>query len=365
MTRLALPMELSTPALKRRAKAWVRDTLAAATHRLGVTSPERIASQRLTIVTFHRVLPEALRQQYPYPNLAVTPEELDWFLGYFRRWWQVGSMAEALSEFRAGNPSGRLPLAVTFDDGQRDNYEHARPVLARHGVHATFYIPVEAIQRSTLIWHDRLGFALLDALQGPPPARGELPALLAPLGDDGRAALELHEPIAVLDAVAAAAKRIGAADREAMIERLAHRFGSKQPREWAGLMSFDEIRQLLADGHEIGSHSLTHPFMVRCTDAELERELHESRRILEAELHCKVQSFCYPDGNCDLRTQQAAERAGYDNAVTTRWGNNSRAAPQHALRRYDMSNKHALGRHGEFSDALLAWRMSGLQPGLR
>jgi hypothetical protein len=170
---------------------------------------------------------------------------------------------------------------------------------------------------------------------------------------------------AAIDVITAACKGIDAALREQLISRLQQRYGGHEARDWADMMSFAEIKALAAEGHEIGSHSLTHPFMTRCNDVELMRELQESRRILEAELGRPVVSFCYPDGNCDLRTQRAAAQAGYDNAVTTRWGNNRRGAEQHALRRHDMSNKHALAADGSFSDALLAWRMSGLQPGLR
>src|SRR6476620_7089806 len=112
MVGLPVAMDLLTPELKRQTKAWVRDTLAVSLHRLGVTRPDRIAAGKLSIATFHRVLPEELRRQYPFPNLAVTPEELSWFLGYFRRWFRVGSLAESLREFRSGSRSDRMLLAV-------------------------------------------------------------------------------------------------------------------------------------------------------------------------------------------------------------------------------------------------------------
>jgi peptidoglycan/xylan/chitin deacetylase (PgdA/CDA1 family) len=357
--------ELSRHGIKRLMKSLVRDGVASSMQRLGVTRPDRHGRKRLTIVTFHRVLPESLRRRYPFPNLAVTPEELAWFLGYFKRWFNVGSMAEALHDFRAEGPRMNSPLALTFDDGQRDNHEYALSVLRKYGVHATFYIPVEAIQRSELIWHDRLGFPLLDAIERGARAEAELARILAPLGESGRRALGQADPKQRISGVTMAFKRIDASLREELIERLRQRFLSDERRGWAGPMSFAELGELAAEGHEIGSHSLTHPFMTRCTDQELERELCESRRILERELGIAVRSFCYPDGNCDQRTEQAAERAGYDNAVTTRWGTNRQGTSEYGLRRHDMSNKHALAADGSFSDALLAWRMSGLQPGLR
>src|SRR5262245_37847600 len=84
---------------------------------LGSTKPARAGRDRLTAVTFHRVLPEGHRREYPYPGLAVSPEELSWFLAFFRRHYEIDPLNTALARWTAGDAAGRPRMAITFDDG--------------------------------------------------------------------------------------------------------------------------------------------------------------------------------------------------------------------------------------------------------
>src|SRR3954451_13450394 len=129
-------------------RAFVRDLAAVLLYRTGVTRPRR-AGTRAVIVTFHRVLPQAELAQYPTPGIAVTPDELAWFLDFFQRHFRCGTLRETMDAFiggEGGNGSAdhRPRLAVTFDDGQRDNHRHARPVLAAAGVRASFFAVARA-----------------------------------------------------------------------------------------------------------------------------------------------------------------------------------------------------------------------------
>ena len=61
-------------------KPKVRDLGAELLHRATALDPSRLARDKLTIATFHRVLPERELIDYPMPGISVTPEELDWLL---------------------------------------------------------------------------------------------------------------------------------------------------------------------------------------------------------------------------------------------------------------------------------------------
>lgn len=345
-------------ALSHRARPWLRDHVADLLHRSGVTRADRVAAGRLTIVTFHRVLPAERKQHYPYPGLAVTPDELSWMLTYFAREYQVGSLRESLADWQREPDDTRPRMALTFDDGQLDNYEHARPVLARHNVHATFYLPVRALESGDLIWHDRLGFALRDALQL--ESRAELSATLHRVSPAAALALDHMDAADLTLEVAAAFKRLDAVTRSALVEQLWQRFVTSEQRAWAGPMSWAQARELADEGHEIGSHSVNHLLLTRCSDAELDHEMRDSRRVLEEKTGTGVDSLCYPDGNHDSRTQRAARSAEYANAVTTRSGSNPRDANRFALRRYDMTSHGVRTRNDALSVPRLAFRLSGL-----
>ena len=84
------------------------------------------------------------------------------------------------------------------------------------------------------------------------------------------------------------------------------------------LLSADELRLVAAAGHEVGSHSLTHPRMAGLDPATLQAETSESRRLLEEVLDRPVDGFCYPYGSVDQPAADAVRDAGYAYACTTK-----------------------------------------------
>lgn len=339
-------------------KTGLRDAIARGLFFAGITAPARRGRGHLSIATFHRVLPEADRLAYPYPGLAVTPAELEGFLAYLTEHFECGTLAAQHSRYLDGGPSERPLLALTFDDGQYDNYRHARPVLARHNVNATFFVPVEAVERKELLWHDRLGFAVLALAGQEHDGRQRLTGILSAAGLTGQGARDL------VGNIAQESKALPLDARLRLVEALAEAAGVGQGPEFARLMTFDELRDLAADGHEIGSHSMSHCLMPECDDRTLGYELNESRRILESRLGRPVESFCYPNGDADARTALAAGKAGYRRAVTTAWGRNSSDTDRFLLHRQDMVAAHSRDAGGRVLPALLAFRMSGFFPGL-
>jgi peptidoglycan/xylan/chitin deacetylase (PgdA/CDA1 family) len=79
-------------------------------------------------------------------------------------------------------------------------------------------------------------------------------------------------------------------------------------------MDWDALRTLAARGVEIGSHTVSHPHLPRLTDAELQRELRESRERIADELARPCRYLAYPFGDEDARVRSAAAAAGYDAA---------------------------------------------------
>jgi len=331
-------------------KGLLRDLAGDALALGGITAPSHRAKGKLVLATFHRVLPEPERAGYHLPGLCVTPRELDGYLEYFTTHFDVGTLRDQWRRFRGGERTERPLLALTFDDGERDNYVHARPILARWGLKASFYIPVGHLDSQEPIWHDRLGFALLRAVE-----EGKTKEASAIL-DGQLAAHTVQERIE-------ATKSLSPKERARLVERLEALAGAGVP-EWAALMSWDEVRELHAEGHEIGCHSRHHPLLPQCEDAELEDETAGSKGDLEERIDAEVTTFCYPNGDCDARVAEATERAGYECAVTTRWGMNARTAPAFELHRCDINPFHTRRSSGAQSTARLQWRISGLHPGL-
>lgn len=76
-------------------------------------------------------------------------------------------------------------------------------------------------------------------------------------------------------------------------------------------MSWDELRDLVDAGWEIGSHSRTHPHLTAVDDAALRDELSGSREECEQALGLPCRSIAYPYGDVDRRVRAATAAAGY------------------------------------------------------
>jgi peptidoglycan/xylan/chitin deacetylase (PgdA/CDA1 family) len=344
---------MNAPAQRERsARHALRDAGARLLWALGRTRPARAARGALTIATFHRVLPHENLAAAPLPGLCVTPRFLDGALAYFARHYRCLRVSDALREHARGEPSPRPRLAITFDDGRADNFEHALHLLGKHAVPATFYVVTNAVEAAEPLWPDAIALEV---------------QALASRGAEGRRALEEIFEIEIsreqgecdLPKLAAnAAKAWPPARIASALARLRVATGGAALPSWERAMSWDELAKLARAGHELGSHSATHAILLRDCAPDLEAEVAGSRRALEAKLGLPVRSFCYPSGLYDDDARAAVAAAGYENAVTTRAGVNRAGAAPFELRRIDVDGALNAQRDGAVSEAVLAWRLT-------
>ena len=95
----------------------------------------------------------------------------------------------------------------------------------------------------------------------------------------------------------------------------------------------DQVLAAAAQGLEIGSHTVSHPWLPHLRAGDLERELVDSRVAVEKLLSLPVRSLAYPMGGWNSAVLAAARHAGYTVGVTTDRGTNSRRQNPLALRR--------------------------------
>lgn len=112
----------------------------------------------LVVLMYHRVLPkDSPARRAEQPGMYVSPDTLDLHLSELKRQrFELLHLDEWLRRAKAGSSLPRLACAVTFDDGWRDNYDFALPVLARHGVPATIFLVSSYIGTSYRFWPNRL-----------------------------------------------------------------------------------------------------------------------------------------------------------------------------------------------------------------
>src|SRR5215475_13378471 len=246
------------------------------------------------------------------------------------------------------------PAAITIDDGYRDAYEIAFPILRKHCAPATVFVVTEFVEGKAWLWTDKARYLAAGAS-----------AQAFEIGIGGRdLRLELNGPASRAVAaglINAALKPLSEEARDALVERLAFELGVKLPeRPLAeyGAINWRQAREMADAGVEIGSHTLTHPILTGLGGARLREEVAQSRDWIQNAIGRRVGTFCYPNGDYDLRTQLEVARAGYQLAVTTDVGLNNEWNDPLALRR--IHGEYDLARFVKNTSGFKTWRVNKL-----
>jgi peptidoglycan/xylan/chitin deacetylase (PgdA/CDA1 family) len=122
----------------------------------------------------------------------------------------------------------------------------------------------------------------------------------------------------------------------------------------------------LADtGHEIGSHTLSHPILTSMSRDERQNEIDGAKRLLEEWTEREASGFCYPNGDYDASVVRQLREVGHVYACTTTPGRNDRRSDRFELHRIDVTPGRVTDADGRFD--LLGFRaeISMLHPVLR
>jgi peptidoglycan/xylan/chitin deacetylase (PgdA/CDA1 family) len=199
---------------------------------------------------------------------------------YLRRKYECITLSELCQRLRRGTPLRRRTAVVTFDDGYRDNYTVAMPVLQEVGVPATFFVSTGFIGAERGFPHDE---EVDEGLQGTL---------------------------------------------------------NKERQRYLNL-TWDDLRAMEEAGFEIGSHTVNHANLGSADQQTITRELEESLSILNRELGERPRAFAFPWGkpeNISVSAFESVARAGYYTAVSAYGGSNTRGSNPLHLQRMDAGN---------------------------
>lgn len=341
-------------------KSLVRSLAADILHLTRVTALARKTNRSsLVILCYHRVLPALERENYIIPALAVTPDIFAAQMATSIRHYHCVPLQEAMSKWK--DPAHDKPLlAITFDDGYADNAIHAAPILEKLGVRATFFVVSGLIGTVERAWYDLLGRMVQRVAKEPIAELTRKP-------DEG-------DPVAVWIAehfrhrhglsvarIVAAAKKLPHALRNAVMMRLRAAAPDDLLQDRSDqMMSSEQLCSLASRGHEIASHTMTHPLLPQLSDDNLRSELTSSKGTIEQLTGIGVTSFAYPNGDHDARVVDAARAAGYHYAVTMQPGLNPPGADPLRLRRIYVTQERFSRGNGDFHAGLFELELSGL-----
>ena len=329
------------------AKRQIAAAVAAVASGLGLTrlrQRRRRARQdfRVFILEYHAVAAQGEAEG------LVSAERFRRHAEWIKARWRCVTVAQA-AEHLQGSLNEDL-LVFSFDDGYADNARVAFPILNALGLPGTIYLATGFLDGKNL-WFDLARRGLAEAAINRKMAETlEGRELLGRLLEGWPTSLKLEAAMQRL-------KDAPARDREAAATALlplAERRAAKEPMRW------QEARELLAAGFELGAHTVDHPILSKLDENEQERQIAGSIERIEMELGQRPRTFAMPNGSArdyDEATLRVIRRLDLLAACTTRRGSNAPGCDLHQLRRIGI---------GSDSLAMLDARLTGLfDEGLR
>ena len=259
----------------------------ASKRRLAATAVDRTPVRHLSawrgvlILNYHRI-GDASASDADRALWNATAEQFDRQLAEIVRHADVIGPSDLEDVVRRGR--GRHVM-LTFDDGYRDNYEIAYPLLRAHRVPATFFLTTGFLDDPRPAWWDELAWMVRNRTTPPAAAEQQIASLTARY------------------------KQLPSSMTKQFLDEVAEQTGAGRcPREVGARdwMTWDMARDLRRGGMSIGGHTVDHPVLASLPVASQEQQLRTCAQRLEAELGEPMRLFAYPVGSRAAFTAETA-----------------------------------------------------------
>lgn len=282
----------------------------------------------ITILGFHGVMDPTHGAAWRPLREHLRQTTFRRYLVTLQRHYEFISLNRAAAILAGKEPPIRNAMVVTFDDGYKNNFTQALPVLQELNIPATFYVVTDMSGSDDLYWFDELDYLIQKtsevdgdlkyrgrSIRLPKGDRKGLDRIYAELRNELKTGCSTEEEfVGELHGIA-----------EGLRRQVGHSLGDvRDSDDWSAVATWDDLRHASESPLvDIGSHTESHKRLAHASVASRRPELANSKRIIENEVGKPCPNFAYPSGSFDDDVARQTEDAGYTTAVTTVFGLNS------------------------------------------
>lgn len=236
-------------------------------------------------------------------------------LRYLKKHFNVIPLSQLRESKEKGIDLPKKSLVLTVDDGYRDFYDVAYPLLRKYELPATLFVTTGFINKELWLWPDKITW-LLDVIKS-------IDETVA-LGNQVLAPQQINDATrpAVWGAIVAYLLSIGDEEKHIWIEQFAAATKQELPLD-APLgfeaCSWGELKEMQSNGVELGGHTHTHPSLGQVTDKQLSDEIETCARLMKQNLGKVRRDFCFPNGqpgDYNDKVKRTTKQYGFCSSVT-------------------------------------------------
>lgn len=257
------------------------------------------------VLMFHRIISS------PFIS-GLAPVEFEKQIAYLKKNFRLVPIETLLSEVFSDKIKP-YTMAITFDDGHQDFYQNAWPILKKYQIPASLYITTGFINNDVWLWPDLLKYTILNAKNKS--------ITVHPLGE---LSLTENDVVASWHRLGDYCLTLPEVAREKFIKQLAVLGDINPPATPVSPflpVTWNQLKEMVNDGLDVGSHTITHPILNSIDSSRIRDELAGSAAMISNKLNIVPKGICYPNGRLsdisDVVVQQAAE-IGYSYGLLAR-----------------------------------------------
>jgi peptidoglycan/xylan/chitin deacetylase (PgdA/CDA1 family) len=311
------------------------------------------------VLMYHRVVKENETEGLQ-PGIFVTADTFDRQVGFITGHFKLIAMSDFIGSLPNDNSYCGKDIILTFDDGWRDNYLNAFPIIKKHNIPVTIYLTSDFIGTSYLFWFQEISSILSRDKSQNKKLAETITTVLNKYFLSEAAKILLNENIeSLLDDPDRFIEMMKILDSAVIFEITSEmkKISGGQPiqnNDERQLLNWGEISKMNRAGADFGSHGLTHRLLDSLDTDEVDKELVESKKAIESKLGKPVGSLTYPNGNYNDKIEKQVEKAGYACAFIV--GKNARK-DKYAIGRVGVHNGVSIAPNGKYSPAMFAWHL--------
>lgn len=263
------------------------------------------------VLCYHRVISEReTEEQWVHSSMWITPETFEAQI----RWVQsIGDVVSYQRLLDFTQPNDRPLFAITFDDGWKDNYTNALPILQRAAVPFTIFLTTSHLETGHVIWPDDLAVKTRLALSS--TGETEVRRAIDTLSPNAQHGPRIPPVRTALEDAIERLKLIPEEERKNLIGNYFRILGVADAPITGHMMTWSDALNMLSTGVAFGSHSHTHRICSEASTEALHEELVTSKYLIRHHLGMEPDAFAYPNarynGNEDILLRQTGYRFAF------------------------------------------------------
>ena len=250
-----------------------------------------------------------------HANVCIPIGDFEEHVKYLKRFYSIISLRDLVEAMRQKKLFPPNAVAITFDDGYKNNYSLAYPIIKKYNIPVTIFLVSGYIDSSDYLWVNQLTYAINESEKKTIDVRFNgmsYQYALATPKEKKNACVDMKDKL----------KQLSAQELEKVLKALYAELGFQQDKAKADtyqMLSSEDIFAMHNGLVAFGSHTITHTSLTSIPDVQQLEEIKGSKNNLRQKLNVGADYFCYPNGFYNSKVKEMVKRH-YTAAVTIKSG---------------------------------------------